>query len=246
MLARQAPLKIQAALRSPNLAPNPMNPVRLLVVDDHKMIINGIRSMLQDVPDIQVVAEANDGDQALATIEQQQGVDVILMDIKMPNMNGIDATQAVVKRYPQTRVLALTMFDDDDYITSMLQAGATGYILKNTGRDELVEAIRRVSLGQPYFSKEVTSAVMSKYMARREGIGGSSRVSTLPPIELTNREIEILKLIALEMTNQEIADKLFISPRTVHSHRRNLMQKIGVKNTAGLVRYAINHQMIEK
>jgi len=222
-----------------------MNPVRLLVVDDHKMIINGIRSMLQDVPDIEVVAEASDGDQVLNAIEQQQGVDVILMDIKMPGMNGIDATQAVVKRYPQTRVLALTMFDDDDYITSMLQAGATGYILKNTGRDELVEAIRRVSLGQPYFSKEVTSAVMSKYMARRDA-GGNSRASTLPPIELTNREIEILKLIALEMTNQEIADKLFISPRTVHSHRRNLMQKIGVKNTAGLVRYAIGHQMIEK
>ena len=245
MLALRTPFRIETVLRTPTPSLNPMNPVRLLVVDDHKMIINGIRSMLQDVPDIEVVAEASDGDQVLNAIEQQQGVDVILMDIKMPGMNGIDATQAVVKRYPQTRVLALTMFDDDDYITSMLQAGATGYILKNTGRDELVEAIRRVSLGQPYFSKEVTSAVMSKYMARRDA-GGNSRASTLPPIELTNREIEILKLIALEMTNQEIADKLFISPRTVHSHRRNLMQKIGVKNTAGLVRYAIGHQMIEK
>jgi DNA-binding NarL/FixJ family response regulator len=222
-------------------------PIRVAIADDHKLIINGIRSMLADSDDIVVVGEAADGLDLLRQLEAGLDPNVILMDINMPYKNGIETTLVVTQKHPQIRVLALTMFDDEDYITSMLQNGATGYILKNTGRPELIDAIKRVSLGQPYFSKEVTSVVMSKYMAKKDNAAaGANRNNAAPLVELTNREVEILKLIACEMTNQEIADKLFISPRTVHSHRRNLMQKIGVKNTAGLVRYAIHHSLIEK
>ncbi|MFN8923692.1 MAG: response regulator, partial [Sphingobacteriia bacterium] len=218
-----------------------MKTLNLLLVDDHKIIINGIRSMLEDVPGISILGEANNGREAVEKA-MELPVDVVLMDIKMPQMNGIEATEEINVKKPDVKVIALTMFDDDEYITSMLQAGARGYILKNTGKQELISALERVSEGDTYFSREVTTAVMNQFMSKAgtmEAAPNKAKQMAAPPIELTTREVEILRHIAYEMTNQEIADKLFISPRTVHSHRRNLMQKIGVKNTAGLVRYAI-------
>jgi DNA-binding NarL/FixJ family response regulator len=178
------------------------------------------------------------------------------MDIKMPNKNGIETTQELLQKFPGLQIMALTMYDDEEYVTSMLQAGARGYVLKNTDQDELAEAIRQVAAGGTYFGQEAASAVMAKYMnptkkgssAAGEGAAiaaNETERDNLGPspaeVHLTSREKEILRLIASEHTNQEIADKLYISPRTVHSHRRNLMQKVGVKNTAGLVRYALQH-----
>jgi len=236
-----------------------MNPIKILITDDHDVIIKGIATMLEGTPEMQVIGSANDGTQALAFLGAHPDTNLVLMDIRMPNKNGIETTREVTRSFPGVRVLALTTYDDEEYITNMLQAGATGYILKNTGKNELQDAIRKVSQGESYFSREVTRAVMSKYMSRKDAESpastappaaasgsGSARSVVSPAVELTNREIEILKLIACEMTNQAIADKLFISPRTVHSHRRNLMQKIGVKNTAGLVRYAIQQGLIDK
>lgn len=228
--------------------------IKLFIADDHNIIITGIRSMLEDVEDIQVIGDASSGEEVLQRITADNLPDLILMDIKMPGKNGIEATQGLTARFPAIKIMALTMYDDEEYVTSMLQAGARGYVLKNTGKQELVAAIRRVASGETYFSKEATTAVMSRFMGKPRAEGnlptpptGRNAAATgddLPEVPLTRREQEILKLIASELTNQEIADQLFISPRTVHSHRRNLMQKVGVKNTAGLVRYAIKHKIL--
>lgn len=225
-----------------------MKTLNLLLVDDHNIIINGIKAMMDEESEIKIVGQANSGEEAVKQALELP-VDVILMDIKMPGMNGIQATEEILAKKPDVKIIALTMFDDDDYITSMLQAGARGYVLKNTGKKELLSAIEKVAEGETYFSGEVTSAIMKRYMNKGgtiEQAAGKKTTTATAPIELTTREIEILRHIAYEMTNQEIADKLFISPRTVHSHRRNLMQKIGVKNTAGLVRYAIQYGLLEE
>lgn len=231
-------------------------PLRIFIVDDHNIIISGIRSLLDGVGDVQLIGEAHNGEEAVQTLSRMapsEVPDLVLMDIKMPKMNGIEATRQLHQVHPDMRIMALTMFDDEEYVTTMISAGAHGYIMKNTGKEELLLAIRKVAGGENYFSAEATSAVMARFMqgarggttAAESGPSSDSDEATDNDLQLTKREIEILRLIASEMTNQEIADKLFISPRTVHSHRRNLMQKVGVKNTAGLVRYAIRHELID-
>jgi DNA-binding NarL/FixJ family response regulator len=221
-----------------------MSAIKLLIVDDHKIIINGIRAMLEDVPHIQIIGEAYNGREAVEFVKKNHLIDLVIMDIKMPEVNGIEATKVILSEYPNIRVLGLSMFDDNLYISNMLQAGASGYILKNTDKQELITAIQKVAKGETYFSRKVTSIVMQTFVSKN--IAPPQLNIEIKPEELTYREIEILKLIAQQMTNQEIADKLQISPRTVHSHRRSLMQKMGVKNTAGLVRYAIQNNLIEK
>jgi DNA-binding NarL/FixJ family response regulator len=219
-----------------------MSPIKLLIVDDHKIIINGIRAMLENLPDIQIIGEAYNGREAIEFVNKHS-VDLVIMDIKMPEVNGIEATKAILSAYPNIKVLALSMFDDNLYISNMLQAGASGYILKNTDKQELITAIQKVAEGETYFSRKVTSVVMQTFISKNVASGRGN--AEIKPEELTYREIEILKLIAQQLTNQKIAEQLQISPRTVHSHRRNLMQKIGVKNTAGLVKYALQNKIIE-
>jgi DNA-binding NarL/FixJ family response regulator len=226
-----------------------MKPIRLLLVDDHKIIINGIRAMLDGAEDVSVVDDAESGDEALAKLEAHPEINFVLLDIKMPNRNGIETARDIRDRFPTVLVLALTMYDEEEYISSMLQAGAKGYILKNTGKQELLDALRKVVKGELYFSREVTATVMQRFMpgnnSTTNGANRNGAKSHVNLQDLTRRELEILQLIASEMTNPEIAEKLFISPRTVHSHRRNLMQKLGVKNTAGLVRFALQNDILE-
>jgi DNA-binding NarL/FixJ family response regulator len=221
-----------------------MSPIQLLLVDDHRLILNGIRAMLSDVEDIQVIGEATNAQEAIAFVESHEELDVILMDIKMPGKNGIEATREILAFRPGVKVIALTMFEDDEFITNMLHVGATGYVLKHTSKSELVNAIRKVSNGEPYYSHDVAKIVITRFLSQRtsESVHNQPELpvqNTIP--DLTDREVQILKLVSAQLTNQEIADKLYISPRTVHSHRRNLMQKLGVKNTAGLVMYATKH-----
>lgn len=223
-----------------------MKPVRVLLVDDHNIILNGIKTMLEDETEIDILGEANTGKDAILKAEALKP-DVILMDIKMPEMNGIEATKKITARNLPVGIVGLTMFDDDEYIAAMLQAGAKGYLLKNSSKQDIMAALKKVATGETYFSNEVTAAALRRLMAGHAPVkatNGTSAVA-LDEVPLTKREIEILALIADELTNQEIADRLFISQRTVHSHRRNLMQKIGVKNTAGLVRYALEHKLLK-
>ncbi len=219
-----------------------MEKIRLLIADDHKIIRDGIIALLADVEHIQIIGEAKNGRDLIAQLIDTP-TDVVLMDINMPVLGGIEATEEITKRFPEVRVLALSMYNEKSFITKMLQAGATGYVLKNVGKEELVLAIDTIKSGKSYFSDEVSIAMMSSFMSKKTA---NSPVSFSPEINLTKREIEVLQLISQEMTNSEIADKIFVSPRTVDTHRRNLLQKIGAKNTAGLVRYALTSGILDR
>jgi len=212
--------------------------IDILLVDDHKIVRDGIKALLFTNGLINIVGECEDGNQVLDFVENNS-VDIILMDINMQDINGIDCTKMVIEKHPNVKVIALTMHIEEGYISKILKSGASGYILKNTGKSELIDAIKKVNNGENYFSKEVSNVMMNKYM-KKSGVRKSS--SSLASVDdLTKREVEILGLIAEEMTNNEIGEKLFISPRTVDTHRRNLLQKLGVKNTAGLVKFAIQN-----
>lgn len=218
-----------------------MEKIRLLLADDHKIIRDGIVALLEDVEHIEIVGEAKNGRELIAQLIDNPA-DVVLMDINMPIMGGIEATEEITKRFPEVRILALSMYNEKSFITKMLHAGAAGYVLKNVGKEELVLAIETVRQGKSYFSEEVSMAMMSSFMSKKPS---NAPVTFSPEITLTKREIEVLRLIAQEMTNSEIADKIFVSPRTVDTHRRNLLQKIGAKNTAGLVRYALTSGILD-
>jgi DNA-binding NarL/FixJ family response regulator len=212
--------------------------IDILLVDDHKIVRDGIKALLFTNGLINIVGECDDGNQVLEFCENNH-VDIILMDINMQDVNGIDCTKMVNEKYPTVKIIALTMHIEEGYISKILKSGAAGYILKNTGKTELIDAIKKVNNGENYFSKEVSNVMMNKYM-KKSGIRKSS--SSLASVDdLTKREVEILGLIAEELTNNEIGEKLFISPRTVDTHRRNLLQKLGVKNTAGLVKFALQN-----
>ena len=222
--------------------------IKILLVDDHKIIRDGIKALIQSEPNIQIIGECGDGKEVVPFLENNE-VDVILMDVNMPIMNGIETTIVVSEKFPDVAVLALTMHDEEVYISKVLKAGALGYVLKHLGKAELMKAIEKVANKENYFSDDVAAIMMSKYMK-------SGSTSNNPPLkkvstslisidELTKREVEILSLISEEMTNNEIGEKLFISPRTVDTHRRNLLQKLGVKNTAGLVKFAVQNNLVQ-
>ena len=209
---------------------------RILLVDDHQIIRDGLRGMIEEQEGYKVVAEASNGDQALDIIkERTDEIDLVILDINMPVMDGIECAKAISEKEYDVKILALTMLKEDQHIREMLEAGVQGYILKKSGEDELMKAIDQIMKGKHYFSEEATEVVLKQFM--NKGKGDSTKGGGA--MELTEREIEVLSLIADEYTNQEIADELFISVRTVDAHRRNLMEKIGAKNTAGLVKYAI-------
>ncbi len=215
-----------------------MKTIRVVIVDDHKIIRDGIKSMLQSESDIQIVGEVEDGKSALKLLGSKD-VDVVLSDISMPTMSGEELVKNIHQHHPGVRVLVLTMHEEEEYIRKLIDAGAAGYILKNTGGEELVKAIRSVFEGKNYFSNEVYSKLIMGDSSRKTKDGESGDV------HLTKREIEVLKLIADELKNHEIAEALFVSTRTVDTHRRNLLQKLNVKNTAGLVRYAVKAGIVD-
>jgi DNA-binding NarL/FixJ family response regulator len=218
-----------------------MSSIDILIVDDHQMIREGIRASLADTSDIRIVDEAASGEEALEKLASHPSVAVVVMDISLGDgQDSAAISQKLLERFPHIQILVLTMHDEEAHITTMLQSGASGYLLKDTGMDELVTAIRTVSSGDTYFCKRVANTMMEKFMQKKKSV----KAGGILPEQLTKREREILQLIAEEYTNQEIADKLFISPRTVDTHRRNLILKLNVKNTAGLVRYAIKHELV--
>jgi len=220
--------------------------IRVLLVDDHRIIRDGLKALLMGIKEINIIGECNDGIEVAPFLEKNQ-VDVVLMDINMPKQNGIITTDIISKQFPEVKIIALTMHQEESYISKILQAGANGYVIKNASRKELVEAITKVNEGNTFFSEDVTNIMMSKYL--NNGVRSERKNNHSPHDikvdDLTKRELEILTLIIDEHTNVEIGEKLFISPRTVDTHRRNLLLKIGVKNTAGLVKYALQHHLIE-
>lgn len=212
-------------------------PIQIAIADDHQVLIEGLCLLLQDEADICIAGQAGNGIQLLHLLEEQP-VDVVLMDINMPGMDGLEACRRIRKAFPQTQVLALTMYDKGKMIRRMLKAGASGYLLKNTGRDELVEAIKKVAAGETYLSNSANQALLDHL---RHG-PSPDPPSAIP--ELTRREQQILQLIAQELTTPEISEKLNISLNTVDTHRKNLLAKLGAKNMAGAVRIAMEKGLL--
>ena len=213
--------------------------IKILIVDDHKMFRDGIRAILDQESDLQVTGEAGSARELYAAMEGALP-DVILMDITLGDSNGIDLSKALLEKYPKIRILAVSMHLESTYILKMLENGVSGYILKEAGKSEMLNAIRAVAAGSSYFSQQVSSMLVA-HLQRKNAQPTRNKTEVL----LTRREIEVLRMIASERSNQEIADQLYISIRTVDTHRRNLLQKLGLKNTAGLVKYAIKNGFLE-
>lgn len=212
--------------------------INVMIADDHKVFRDGIISILEDVEDIQITSQANDGQEVLSVLENQQP-NVILMDITMGDTSGIDITKVVKEKYPTIKVLILSMHSESGYIVKALEVGASGYLLKDAGSSEMINAIRTVQAGDTYYSQQV-STILVQHITQ-----GTKPKASKEGVDLTPRETEILQLICEEFSNPEIAKKLFISIRTVDTHRRNLLEKLNVKNTAGMVRYAIKHGIVD-
>lgn len=212
--------------------------IKVLLVDDHRLIRDGIRFYLEKQEnDITIAGEASDGKQALIFLEKNpDSVDIMLTDISMPEMNGVELATEVNKNFPDIKIIALTMIKDSQYVKQMLQAGASGYLLKNAREKEIVDAVKAVYKGETYYAQEATKAIMD-FMSKKK--------QDSDVIAISKREKEVLRLIIDELSNQEIADKLFISIRTVEAHKRNLMEKTNSKTLAGLVKYAINNFLFE-
>ncbi|OUL36645.1 DNA-binding response regulator [Nostoc sp. T09] len=210
--------------------------IRVLLADNHTLVRAGLRALLQNIEGIQVIAEAGDGREALGLIAEHQP-DVVLMDIAMPEMNGLEAAAHVVKEFPQVRVIMLSMHANEEYVLQALRIGAMGYLLKDAGISELEVAIRAICQGETYLSPAVSKHVVANYLQRV-----SDESSSLT--QLTSRQREILQLIAEGRSTKEIAELLYISVKTVETHRMQLMKRLDIHDVAGLVRYAIRMGLV--
>jgi two-component system response regulator NreC len=212
-----------------------MEKIRVLLADDHALVRSGLIKLLEPHKDIAIVGEAEDGEEAIRFAKQLHP-DVVIIDLSMPKVNGIEAAKTLRRDCPETRVLVLTMHENEEYVYQIFRSGAGGYILKNAGRDEIAAAIRAVAKGDRFFSPRVSEIMVEGYLRRAEEREKSFSSQEIP---LTAREKEILSLIAEGLNNQQIADRLFISPRTVDTHRTNIMQKLDIHDSVKLVRFAI-------
>lgn len=212
---------------------------KILIVDDHKVVRDGVALYLENDPDYEVVNQVSGGMEALELLEKEK-IDLVIIDINMDDLDGIETTRRIMKISKDIRVLALTMHNDYQHIKAMMDAGASGYILKSCDENEMKEAISSILNDEIYYSKEVAQTVMNNLAKKKVRTPGEGL-----PTPLTPREKEIYRLILQEDSNQEIAEKLFISVRTVEVHKRNLLEKTGAKNSTGLVLYAIKNSLFE-
>lgn len=211
--------------------------IKLMIVDDHKMIRDGIKLMLKNNPEIKLIAEAANGLEAVKYIDNNPSdVEVVLMDISMPKLDGVAATKEIKARHKHINVLAITMHVEESFINDMMRAGASGYILKESGKEDLIEAILKVAEGKLYFTSDVSSIIIGNMM------NNDSKKHTKSII--SDREKEVIKLVAQGISNAEIGDKLNLSARTIESHRRNVLQKLDIKNTAEMITYAIKNSWV--
>jgi two-component system response regulator NreC len=215
------------------------DPIRILLCDDHTILRTGLKMLLGGAGDLDVVGEAQDGEQAVALADSLTP-DVVLMDITMPKMDGIKATAEIKKRHPEVKVLMLTMHENDEYLFRTIQAGGSGYVLKKAADDEVIDAIRHVAGGGAFLRPAVMTRLVQDYLERVESGEESDSYG-----KWTEREREILRLIAGGHTNTQIAAMLIISVRTVESHRAHIMEKLGIQNRAELVKYALRKGLLD-
>ncbi len=225
-----------------------MTSTRLMLVDDHSIVRDGIRLLLEQADGFQIIDEANDGEEALGKlkslmVESKESLpEVILMDISLPGMSGIQTTQLISKQYKSVRVLMLSMHNNEDYILRSVEAGAYGYILKDSSSDEMIKAIRAIASGEKYYSSPVASIILSGYMHQLKKGPKASRTDRTS--KLSNKEKEILRYLIDGMSSREIAGELQLSVRTVDNHRANMMRRLQVRNVAELVRMAVEEKLL--
>jgi DNA-binding NarL/FixJ family response regulator len=215
-----------------------MKPIRVILADDHALVRAGIHALLASLEGVQVVAEAGDGRQALQLVESNRP-DLVLMDISMPELNGLEAVAKITRDYPQVRVIILSMHANEEYVMQALRAGAAGYLVKDAGIAELELAVRSVARGETYLSPPVSHSVIDNYLRRLDSPAEAGVLSPNPNEKLTPRQREVLQLIAEGRTTQEIAKRLHVGVKTVETHRAQLMERLDIHEVAGLVRYAI-------
>ncbi len=208
---------------------------KIAITDDHMMVLKGIESMLENTQEIEVVGLFQNAEETLNSISKSQP-DVLLLDINLPDINGIDLSKKLLKKYPELKIIALTSHDDISFVKRMLKNGVHGYLLKNTDKLELLEALKTVLSGNLYLQKDIHKKMLMQTATKTNDNG-------LKP-NLTRREQEVLVAISEELTTQEISEKLFISPKTVETHRMNIMSKLGAKNSVGIIKIAIEKELL--
>lgn len=206
--------------------------IRLLIADDHQVLLDGLVMMLQNEVNLEVISTASNGREVINQLASTE-IDVLLMDIQMPIMDGYEAAQIIREKYPLVKIVILSMHSERVFVEKMFSTGISGYLLKSAGKDEILQAIQKVNSGGQYFSSEITATLLSQNTNKSTSITNS---------KLTKREKEILELISTGLTNPQIAKKLFLSTDTIKTHRKNMMRKLNLNNTAGLVKYALEHQ----
>jgi DNA-binding NarL/FixJ family response regulator len=218
-----------------------MKKIKILFADDHGIVRDGLRSLFKSDPEFVIVGEAADGNEAIKLVAKHQP-DVAILDISMPNLNGIDATRMIKKNYPRTKVLILTIHEDEEFIREMILIGADGYVVKNAEKKEIFDGVKAVANNQTFFSPTASKVLLDGLIKRAR----NKEPETIEiENQLTKRETEILKMIAEGMTSKEIAQKFYLSLSTVNSHRMNIMKKLNIHDTATLVKYAIEKKIIE-
>ena len=203
----------------------------IFIVDDHQMVIDGLRLIIETIPGFTIVGESTSATGALDMLKDCKA-DILLTDVSMPEMSGIELTRIIKKSYPEIKILALSMFNESQVIAEMIDAGISGYILKNTGKQELIEALNKIANGQNYFGQDITLQLMKSFKRNQD------------EVRLTDREIEIIRMIEKEFGNKQIADLLFISERTVETHRKNILRKTKSQSIVGLLKYAYERKII--
>ncbi|TVQ06870.1 MAG: DNA-binding response regulator, partial [Bacteroidetes bacterium] len=210
--------------------------IKVLIVDDHQLMIDGVKSILEGEEDVEFAGGAVNMEEGLAFLDNHE-VDVVLADINLPGRSGIEVAREVKEHYPEVKVIALTMHEDIEMVRKMVEAGASGFLLKRANMNDVLEAIRTVAKGGKYLDRDVQAMMMENI----SNPDASTTLKTEEEVTLTRRELEILTLVAKEFTNERIAEKLFISERTVETHRRNIFSKTKTKSVVGLIKYAIRN-----
>jgi len=214
-----------------------MDRIKIILTDDHQLFRDGIKSLLEDVENIAVIGEASN-EKELFDIIKKVNPNIIILDITLPGVSGIEITKRIKIEYPEINILILSMHNDDEFVVNALEAGAKGYLPKDINKEELLEAIYTINSGDEYYNKEISKIFLKKYIHRNKaGLEGDTPI-------LTKREIEIVKLVSEGYKNQEVAEKLFISIRTVDAHKNNIMKKLKLKSTIEIVKFAIKNDII--
>jgi len=209
--------------------------IKIAITDDHYVVLKGIETLLKSASNLKVIWTKEDGESTIKALEEQQP-DILFLDINLPDINGIVLTKIIKKTFPKVRVIALTNHEDVSFVKRMLDNGAYGYLLKNAHQEEFIKAINEVNLGGSYLQKSIEKKILNQSLGRSEN-------KAFQP-KLTRREMEVLKAIYDELTTNQISEKLFISPKTVEAHRMNIMSKLGAKNSVGIIKIAIEKQLL--